>query len=205
MAGVTHSSREAGRAGNSGSVKSGRGFVLVTLALACTSPPSRAPGLRATPELAASEAVIEAFYSFDSTRLKKALSPAEESIPRIVFYQGWAQGGNYKVLNRMPCKADVAPDVTCAITVKDDLIGALGINFNVTDTFRISFANGAIAKVRTSSNDPKEFNDAFEWVRRERADLIKEPCKGFFNGGPTPADCVRAMVRGFAEFTAQRR
>jgi hypothetical protein len=123
----------------------------------------------------------------------------------MVFYQGWAKGGNYQVIKRMPCKTDSAAEVSCSITVKDDLIGALGISFNVTDTFHISFSNGMIAKVRTSSNDPQAFNDAVDWVQRERPDLIREPCRGFFNGGPTPGDCVRAMVRGFAEFATQRR
>jgi hypothetical protein len=52
-----------------------------------------------TPELSAAEGVIDAFYSFDSTRLKTAMAPAAASIPRIVFYQGWAgQAGTIKCL-----------------------------------------------------------------------------------------------------------
>lgn len=179
--------------------------MLAMAALACHASPSRSPTLRRSPEIAASEAVIDAFYSFDSLRLKKALMPATASIPVIVFYQGWARGGNYKVLNRMPCRTESADEVSCSITVKDDLLGTLGIDFNVTDTFHFSFADGQIARVRTSSNDPQAVNDAIAWVRRERADQIREPCKGFFNGGPTPGDCVRAIVRGLAEYAAQRR
>ena len=122
-----------------------------------------------------------------------------------MFYQGWARGGNYKIVRRTPGKSDGASDVVCAITVKDDLIAALGINFNVTDTFRISFSDDAVSNVRTTSNDPPEFDEALKWVQRERQELIRKPCDGFFNGGPTPGDCVRAMVRGFAEFARRNR
>jgi hypothetical protein len=109
------------------------------------------------------------------------------------------------VLARRPCKFESAIEITCSITVKDDLIGALGIDFNVTDTFHFAVAEHEITQVRTSSNDPKAFNDALEWVQKNRQDLVREPCRGFFNGGPTPGNCVRAMVKGFTEFAAQRR
>ena len=163
-----------------------------------TSPPQ-------APELSAAEALIDAFYSFDSSRLQTAMASAASSIPRVVFYQGWAQGGDYKVLHRMPCKFESATEITCAITVKDDLIGALGIDFNVTDTFHLFLTDNKITKVRNTSNDPKAFNEAAEWVQQNRQELIREPCRGFFNGGPTPGDCVRAMVRGFQEFAARAR
>ena len=133
------------------------------------------------------------------------MASAASSIPRVVFYQGWAQGGDYKVLQRMPCKFESATEITCAITVKDDLIGALGIDFNVTDTFHLFLTDNKITKVRNTSNDPKAFNEAAEWVQQNRQELIREPCRGFFNGGPTPGDCVRAMVRGFQEFAARAR
>lgn len=71
---------------------------------------------------------------------------------RSLFYQGWAQGGNYEVVERFPCVQSKAETIDCSITVKDDLMGALGIDF-----------------------------------------------EGFVDGGPTPGDCVRAMVRGYAE------
>lgn len=153
--------------------------------------------------VAAAEAVIDAFYSFDKSRLTSAMASAGESIPAIVFYQGWAEGGNYRVVNRMACKEETPGEVSCSVTVKDDLIGALGIGFNVTDTFHMSFTGGKLAKVTTSSDDPQAFHDAMAWVKKERADLIREPCQGFFAGGPTPGECVKAMVRGFAEFAAR--
>ena len=70
----------------------------------------------------AAEGFIDAFYSFDSTELKSALSSAEESIPSIVYYQGWAEGGNYEVVNRVPCKVKSVDLISCSITVKDDLM-----------------------------------------------------------------------------------
>jgi hypothetical protein len=114
----------------------------------------------------AAEAFIDAFYSFNSTDLESALSSAEESIPSIIYYQGWAEGGNYEIVNRLPCTVKDIDLVSCSITVKDDLAGALDIDFNVTDTFEISLSDGIIKSVKTSSNDPQVYYDAENWVRR---------------------------------------
>jgi hypothetical protein len=46
---------------------------------------------------------IDAFYSFNEDSLKLSLSYAEESQPSILYYQKWAECGNYKVLNRANC------------------------------------------------------------------------------------------------------
>ena len=127
---------------------------------------------------------------------------AEGSIPSILFYQGWAEGGNYKVVKRRLCLADQDGTISCSITVKDDLIGALGIDFNVTDTFSLTFSDGEIVSVTTSSNDPQEYYDAHAWVEQNRPELIDEPCRGFFDGGPTPGNCARAMVEGYSEYAA---
>ena len=152
--------------------------------------------------LSIAEAFVDAFYSFDRGRLEPILSAAPESTRRIVFYQGWAEGGNYEVLNRMPCVVDSAEVVRCSIMVRDDLIEALDVGFNVTDTFELTFVDGEIVSVRTSSNDPQAYHDARQWVRDNRPELIEEPCRGYFDGGPTPQACVRAMARGYAEFAA---
>jgi hypothetical protein len=152
--------------------------------------------------LFAAEAFIDVFYSFNSTELESALSSAEESIPSIVYYQGWAVGGNYEIVNRMPCKVKDIDLVSCSITVKDDLVGALDIDFDVTDTFEISFSDGRISSVKNSSNDPQVYFDAADWVRLKRPELILEPCRGFFDGGPTPGKCVQAMLQGYIEFAA---
>ena len=179
------------------------GSVVTALSLAACSgsvETSAQPDIDET--LSSAEAFVDAFYSFNPVRLEAVLSTAEASAPRIVFYQGWAEGGNYEVINRMPCIVKSMEVISCSITVKDDLIGALGIDFNVTDTFEVSFSDGEIVSVQTSSDDPQAYYDAENWVQENRQELIGEPCRGFFDGGPTPQECVRAMVRGYAEFTA---
>jgi hypothetical protein len=165
----------------------------------------RAPRTDDASRLAAAEAFVDAFYSFDSQRLMRTLAAAPESVPRIAYYQGWAQGGNYTIVRRMPCRAESPERVTCSITVRDDLIQALGTGFDVTDTFHLGFDAGRLVSVRTTSNDPPEFDRAMEWVERERPDLVEVPCKDAFEGGPTPQACVRAMVQGFREFAALPR
>jgi hypothetical protein len=172
-----------------------------TLLAACVAPGG---ALRPDVNLTAAENLIDAFYSFDRNRLTQALESAKESQPKILYYQGWAEGGNYRVVKRMPCIQDGAASAHCSITVEDDLMGALGIPFNVTDTFHVSFAEGRIVAVRTSSNDLPVFAQAFKWVHRERPESVRVPCEGFFNGGPTPGECVRAMVRGFADFASSK-
>ena len=148
------------------------------------------------------EAFIDAFYSFDSSSLKSFLTFAEESAPSIVYYQGWAEGGNYEIVNRRPCEVKASNIISCAITVADDPMLALGIDFNVTDTFEISFVNSEIKSVETSSDDLQVYYDAAEWVRRELPELVENPCQGFFDGGPTPGDCARAMAEGYRRFAA---
>jgi hypothetical protein len=71
------------------------------------------------PDLALAEAFIDAFYSFDPDQLAPLLAAADGSRDRILYYQGWAEGGLYRVLDRQPCVA-VEPGVyECAITVED--------------------------------------------------------------------------------------
>lgn len=77
---------------------------------------------------------------------------------------------------------------------------ALGIDFHVTDTFHLTFSNGQIISVATSSNDPQEYYDAEQWVETNRPELVDESCKQTIDKPSTPGDCVRGYVRGFAEF-----
>jgi len=107
-------------------------------------------------------------------------------------------------MNRPPCRSVGADSIACPITVDDDLINALGFSFDVTDTFNLTFSKGEITAVDPTSDDPQEFRDAEAWVRKHRSALIEVPCEGFFDGGPTPGACVKAMVQGFKEFASSR-
>ena len=164
-------------------------------------PLQRASG---NPPLVAAEKLIDAFYSFDPRRLLKAMADAPASQPQILFYQGWAEGGNYAIIKRQPCQFVSDSEVTCAITVRDDLIVALGTGYWVTDKFHLTLHEGRIVKVSTSSDDPPEFDLALDWLKRKRPDIMTGPCVGFFEGGPTPQNCVRAVVREFRSYRASK-
>ncbi len=152
--------------------------------------------------LRSAEALIDAFYTFSPVELKSFLSSAEGSTAKITYYQGWAEGGNYKIVDRQPCKAESSTVISCAITVQDDPVLALNINFNVTDTFTVTFNGTEITSVDTSSNDQQIYYDAFNWVTKNMPEVMSGPCQGFFNGGPTPGDCARAMTQGYRKFAA---
>jgi hypothetical protein len=166
------------------------------------APLQRASG---NPPQVAAEKLIDAFYSYDPRRLRAALADAPASQPQLLFYQGWAEGGNYAIIERQPCQSASDSEVTCAITVRDDLIAALGTGYWVTDKFHLTIREGRIVEVRNSSNDPPEFDLALNWLRRERPDIMAGPCRGFFAGGQTPQDCVRAVVGGFKTYRATQQ
>ena len=176
-------------------------FLTVGLCIgSCTYSPATDSQKLSTQNLHSAEALIDAFYSFDSAEIKPFLFSAESSTPAIIFYQGWADGGNYKVIDRQPCKAESNTVISCSITVEDDPVLALNIDFNVTDTFTVTFSGTEIILVETSSNDKQIYHDAFNWVTKEMPEVMSGPCKGFFNGGPTPEDCARAITEGYRKF-----
>lgn len=148
------------------------------------------------------EQLIDAFYSFEGPKLQALMSSAQSSQPNVLFYQGWAQGGHYKIVKRDPCVVSAVDEVRCNIQVQDDLMLALKVDFNVTDTFIIRFSEERIVNVDTDSNDLPVFWQAREWVKQHRSELIAIPCKGIWNGGPTPKQCVQAMVEGYRQFAA---
>ncbi|HEX6890590.1 MAG TPA: hypothetical protein VF141_07855 [Chryseolinea sp.] len=146
---------------------------------------------------------IDAFYSFNSDTLKSILSEAKGSQPNIVYYQKWAECGNYTVVTRHDCLEKNDSLVICPVTVKDDLMAGLGINFNVTDSFHLTITRGRIRSVETSSNDPEVYYEAKEWVKQNRPELIEKPCEGIWAGGPTPCECILGMIEGFKAFVAK--
>lgn len=165
-----------------------------------TQPVPKISDASAVGDLAKAEAFIDAFYSFDPDRLRPMLAAATESAQSIMYYQGWAEGGNYKVLERGACVAYESATISCPITVQDDPVLALKTGFNVTDTFTLSFADGQIVSVDTSSNDQPVYYAAREWVKREMPEVMAGPCKGRRAGGTTPGECARAMTEGYRRF-----
>ncbi|GEM_PF-71957 len=143
---------------------------------------------------------IDAFYSFNSDSLKSMLSHAGGSQKSILYYQKWAECGNYQIIRRNDPIVKNATSVVCPVTVKDDLIGALQLGIHVTDTFHLDIVDGNIRRVSNTSNDPEMFHEAKAWVKQHRPDLIKVPCKGIWEDGKTPCECIRAMVEGFREY-----
>ena len=150
--------------------------------------------------LAVAEQFVDAFYSFDADPLKDVLADAGDSRQDMLFYQGWARGGNYIIVERMPCESVSDNTVRCSITVQDDLVLALGIDFDVTDTFALTFLDGAIRAVETSSNDPKLYHDARDWVWENRKDWVQQPCKGSADSEPDPEQCVGGMLDGYRDY-----
>lgn len=146
--------------------------------------------------LETAEGFIDAFYSFDPERLKAFLENTDESAARILYYQGWAEGGNYEVLDRAACVADSAELIHCAITVKDDPVQALKTGFDVTDTFHLTFAGPSIVSIDTSSNDQPIYHEARAWVEENMPEVMEGPCLRTPEGG-TPGDCARAMTEGY--------
>jgi hypothetical protein len=133
------------------------------------------------------------------------LSMAGESQPNILYYQKWAECAHYQIIERDKYIEKNDSLILFPVTVKDDLMGALNIDFNVTDTFHVSIINGQIRSVQTSSNDLDEYYEAKEWVKKNRAELVEKACEGIWEGGPTPCECVQGMVKGFAGFTAAKK
>lgn len=175
-------------------------FGLLLLVCGCKSPSQSDNSINQVSNIVVANEFIDAFYSFNRDTLASILSNAKESKPSILYYQKWAECGNYEIIKRHSVIEKNDSLVICPITVKDNLIGALNIDFNVTDTFHLTIINRQILTVQTSSNDPALYYEAKEWVRKNRPELIENPCEGIWEGGPTPCECVKAMVEGFSEF-----
>ena len=193
-------------------------LVLGTVA-ACSEPPpepspapapapAEAPEAASAPELgegdvATAEAFIDAFYAFDPEALGGLLESAGDSKGRMLWYQGWAEGGHYTVVERGACTPGEGATVICPITVEDDPVKALGTGFNVTDTFALTFSDGVISSIETSSNDQPIYYAARKWVEANMADLVDGPCNRDPDVAPlTPGDCARAMTQGYATYAA---
>jgi len=151
-------------------------------------------------QLVYAESFIDAFYSFDPAQLAPLMASAQESKPRLLYYQGWAEGGNYIVLERASCFMEEENKVACPVTVQDDPVVALNTGFNVTDTFHLTFEGEKLVAVDTSSNDQPIYYEARKWVEANMPEVMSGPCKNRNSEDATPGDCARAMTKGYAAF-----
>jgi hypothetical protein len=172
-------------------------YFLILFMCACNSPARQDDK---PTNLAVANQFIDAFYSFNKDSLQAVLASAGKSQSEILYYQKWAECAHYQVLNRTTAFEKNDSLVVFPVTVKDDLMAALNINFNVTDTFHIAIQNGKIRSVTTSSNDPATYWEAKEWVMANRPELVAIPCEGAWDDGATPCECVLGMLQGFKEF-----
>lgn len=176
------------------------GLALLLALVSCNNPTQQAH----QPNSIVATQFVDSFYSFSRDSLATLLSEAQASHPSILYYQQWAECGNYEVLQRGEVIQRSDSVILVPVTVKDDLIAALQLEMNVTDTFHITIREGRIRAVETSSNDPSLYYEAKEWVKKNRPDLVEKQCEGIWDGGQTPCDCVKGMVEGFREFTTRR-
>lgn len=177
--------------------------LLCLLILTCCKPSTHEK--TPTEQVAVGNRFIDAFYSFNSDSLQFLLSSAKQSQPEILYYQKWAECAHYRVLDRTHYFEKNDSTVIFPVTVKDDLMSALAIEFNVTDTFHISVRRNKIFSVKTSSNDPEEYYKAKEWVKKNRPELVEKACDGIWEGGPTPCECALGMIKGFGELIKDKQ
>lgn len=149
--------------------------------------------------------LVDAFYSFDRDSLEAVLIEAKSSQPNLLYYQKWAECGHYQIVQRNQPVQKNDSMILVPVTVKDDLMPALEIDFLVTDTFHIVVRDGKIRRVETSSKDPDTYYEAKAWVRQNRAEWVDKPCEGIWNGGPTPCDCIRGYIKGFQDFVKLKK
>lgn len=153
-------------------------------------------------KVAAAEAAITSFYAFDSTRLDSLLRTVDSSRHMLLSYQRWAEGGNYSVEQRTPCRVESAGTVACAVTVQDDIVRSLQLDSWVTDTFRFSFIDTRLSSVATSSNDPPAVGAAFAWVRQNKPQLFDSTgvCTTTAGLRHDARECARAVMVAFREY-----
>ena len=156
-------------------------------------------------QLQKAEEMIDAFYSFEAERLRPILDTAGEAQAKLLDYQGWAEGGNYLIMERAPCTPVASAQIDCAITVQDDPVLALETGFNVTDTFHLSFDGQNIVDVNTSSNDQPIYYEARQWVQENMPEVMAGPCRRENGLRVTPGDCARAMTDGYARFLKTKK
>lgn len=177
-------------------------LVLAAATAGCTNAVQNQPSARGSSPTDIAEAALDAFYSWDAESLAAMISTPQDR-DRLVYYQGWAQGADYQVQTRRPCR--LTPDasqavVTCAVTVTDNFGKTLG--YIATDTFTFTVREAMISTVWFEGDDPPVFAQLLESIQQNQPEILTGPCKDMFAGGTTPGACAQAVV-GAAEAFAK--
>ena len=175
------------------------GLLLVMTSFSVSAEDNVYPGNHGNTKIA--EEFISAFYSWDATKLKNLMTEDADTVA-ILYYQGWAEAANYEVKTRRPCKVE-DDEIVCAITVTDDFGSAM--DYEATDTFRMTLAENKISAVTFSGDDPPIFQELFQWITQKHPDILAGPCLDMFAGGETPGGCARAVAKAARAFMDERR
>ena len=92
-------------------------YIAILLAVGCKNGTKSEVSVSNDNTIAIANQFIDAFYSFNKDTLKRTLSNAEESQPGILYYQKWAECGNYEILKRFNCEEKNDTLVICPIMV----------------------------------------------------------------------------------------
>ncbi len=151
-------------------------------------------------DLLVAERFIDAFYSYDQSRLAEIIDAGEEG-EQLLYYQSWAKAANYEIQKRRSCESTEAT-IVCQITVVDDFGKTLG--YMATDTFSLVVLNQKVTGAQFEGDDPPIFTELFEWISINRAEIMKGPCLNMFAGGQTPGECARAVVSAARDFVHEK-
>jgi len=149
-------------------------------------------------QLQLAEQFIDAFYTFQAVEIREIPFDSKLDIAPLLYYQAWAEGGNYKVAKRTDCYKAIDELIYCRIKVTDDLGGNLG--YIATDTFTLSIIDREITKVEFEGDDPFVFTRLLISIYLFQPEVFDGPCDKMFDGGKTPKACVQAVVAAAKEF-----
>jgi len=170
--------------------------LMVTSLLACAYLPLSGDNQA----LQIAERFITTFYSWDRSALQEQMTENDDH-QAVIYYQGWAEGGNYAIKIRRPCLLE-NDAISCSITVTDNFGQAMG--YIATDTFRLLISNGQISEVTFTADDPPIFEELQQWIMTERPEVLTGPCLDMFAGGNTPQACAKTVSELAEEFMTIR-
>ena len=145
------------------------------------------------------EEFLDAVYSLDPDRLDAAMASLPEDDRRfLTFYQGFAAASDYEVTDGPSCQVS-GPNIQCSVRARDRFVDAVGLQAHEFERYTLSTRDGEVRDLRFRLQGPPALSEPFDWVVENRADVMDGPCRGFFDGGPTPDDCARAFFDAFEE------